>query len=84
MFGGTELLIVLVILLLFVGASRIPKLARSLGQSKKEFYKGMKEDQTPEGPCPFCGVEVAEDARFCPGCGRSADDIVAEKRVKSA
>ena len=84
MFGGTELLLVLAILLLFVGASQLPKLARSLGQSKKEFQKGLKEGESVEGPCPFCGVEVAENARFCPGCGRSAEDVVAEKKKVSS
>jgi sec-independent protein translocase protein TatA len=38
-------LIVLVILLLF-GASRLPKLGRSMGQSIKGFKKGL-EDEVP-------------------------------------
>ncbi len=83
MLGGPELLIVLAILLLFVGATRIPKLARSLGESRKEFKKGAQEVSSPEGPCPFCGAEVGEDNKFCPSCGKSAADILAEKR-KSA
>jgi sec-independent protein translocase protein TatA len=35
--GGPELLIVLIILVLLFGASRLPKLARSLGEAKKEI-----------------------------------------------
>lgn len=35
--GPPELLIVLVIVLLLFGASKLPKLARSLGESAKEF-----------------------------------------------
>lgn len=81
--GGPELLIILAILLLLVGATRLPRLARSLGQSRKEFEKGLRDRETPEGPCPFCGAEIAEEARFCPGCGRSAEDVIAEKKVKS-
>ena len=42
--GGTELLIVLVIILLFFGATRVPELARSLGHSMREFRKGASED----------------------------------------
>jgi sec-independent protein translocase protein TatA len=35
--GSTELIIVLVIVLLLFGGSKLPKLARSLGEAKKEF-----------------------------------------------
>ena len=41
--GGTELVIVLVIILLFFGARRVPELARSLGHSMREFRKGASE-----------------------------------------
>ena len=37
---GPNTLIILVILLVFFGAKRLPELARSLGQSIKEFQKG--------------------------------------------
>jgi len=38
------LLIVLVIILLFVGAKKLPELARGVGQSAKELKKGFTED----------------------------------------
>ena len=41
--GGMELFIVLVIILLFFGAGRVPELARSLGRGKREFHKGVEE-----------------------------------------
>ena len=41
--GGMELFIVLVVILLFFGASRVPELARSLGKGKREFQKGVEE-----------------------------------------
>ena len=41
--GAPELLILLVLVMLLFGAARLPKLARSLGQSSKEFKKGMAE-----------------------------------------
>jgi sec-independent protein translocase protein TatA len=80
--GGSELIIILLVLLLLFGASRLPKLARSMGQAGKEFKTGLKEgykDQPVEGPCPFCGVQVPEDSKFCPGCAKSAEEIVAER-----
>ena len=80
--GAPELLILFAILLLVFGAAKLPKLARSMGQAGKEFKEGMKEgykDQPVEGPCPFCGVEVGPDSKFCPGCAKPAAEIVAEK-----
>jgi sec-independent protein translocase protein TatA len=41
--GYQELLIILVIVLILFGASRLPELARSLGSSVKEFKKGVNE-----------------------------------------
>jgi sec-independent protein translocase protein TatA len=83
--GPPELLIVLLILLVLFGATKLPKLARSIGQSANEFKAGLKEgykDEPLEGPCPFCDAEVKEDTKFCPSCGKSADEIRAE-RAKS-
>jgi TatA/E family protein of Tat protein translocase len=85
--GGTELLIILAILLLLFGASRLPKLARSMGQASKEFKQGFKEGkvESAEGPCPFCQTHVEADAKFCAGCGKSSDEIIAEKtRLQAA
>ena len=52
MLGKTEnLVIVLLIVLILFGGSKIPELARSIGQSVKELKKGFKEgvDDEPEG-----------------------------------
>ncbi len=43
-FGPTELIIILVIVLLLFGGSKLPKLARSLGEASKEFKKGVDEN----------------------------------------
>jgi sec-independent protein translocase protein TatA len=40
---GTELLIILLIVLLVFGARKLPDLARSLGASAKEFRKGIEQ-----------------------------------------
>lgn len=41
--GAPEIIIILVVVLLLFGASRLPKLARSIGESAKELRAGMKE-----------------------------------------
>src|SRR6266480_2746747 len=46
--GPTELIIILVIVLLLFGTTRLPKLARSLGEASKEFKKGVNEREQEE------------------------------------
>ena len=46
--GGTELLVILAIILLFFGARRVPELARSLGKAKHEVHKGIQEAEAEE------------------------------------
>ena len=41
--GGTELIVILVIILLLFGGAKLPALAKGLGQSVKEFKKAAKE-----------------------------------------
>ena len=41
--GFTELLLILGIIVLLFGATRLPKLARSIGESLREFKKSVKE-----------------------------------------
>jgi sec-independent protein translocase protein TatA len=41
--GAPELIIILVVVLLLFGTSRLPKLARSLGQASNEFKRGVTE-----------------------------------------
>jgi sec-independent protein translocase protein TatA len=51
MFGrlsGWELIIILVILLLFFGARKLPDLARSIGESAKELREGFQEKPEEE------------------------------------
>ena len=45
--GGTEVLLILFIILLLFGAKKLPELSRSLGKSLGEFKKG-KEDLEKE------------------------------------
>ncbi|MCX6940701.1 MAG: twin-arginine translocase TatA/TatE family subunit [Verrucomicrobia bacterium] len=48
--GPTELIVILVILLVLFGGSKLPQLAKGLGQSIKEFKKSSKEDDQEAKP----------------------------------
>ncbi|MFB6299939.1 MAG: twin-arginine translocase TatA/TatE family subunit [Halobacteriales archaeon] len=41
--GGPELLVILLIVVLLFGATKIPELARSTGQAMGEFKRGRQE-----------------------------------------
>ena len=55
-FGGGEMVIVLLIVLLLFGPSQLPKMARGFGQAIREFKKAQREitdeiqrDEPPSG-----------------------------------
>ena len=41
--GPQELLLVVAVIFLLFGATRLPQLAKSLGQSKRAFKEGLEE-----------------------------------------
>jgi sec-independent protein translocase protein TatA len=43
MFGTTEIILIVLAVFLLFGASRLPKLAKSLGESRRAFKEGMEE-----------------------------------------
>ena len=43
--GAPEIIGILIIVLLLFGSTKLPKLARSLGEASKEFKKGVEEGQ---------------------------------------
>ena len=43
--GGGEWVLILLVLLLLFGGTKLPQLAKGLGQSIKEFKKASKEDE---------------------------------------
>lgn len=42
-FGGTEIILILAVILLFFGAKRLPELAKGLGRGIREFKDATKE-----------------------------------------
>lgn len=70
--GPQELMIILVIVLVLFGGSKLPDLAKSLGKSMKEFKKGIaaepEEEQAPK-PQPAASASPAPvPARLCGSC----------------
>lgn len=47
-FGTTEIILIVAVVFLLFGASRLPKLAKSLGESRRAFREGLREAEESE------------------------------------
>ncbi|SDO57910.1 Sec-independent protein translocase subunit TatA/TatB [Lentzea jiangxiensis] len=47
--GTTEILLILLVVVLLFGASRLPKLARSLSDARRELRRGGDEHDRDDG-----------------------------------
>ena len=79
-FGTTEIILIVAVLFLLFGASRLPQLAKSLGQSRKAFKEGMREAEEEER---------AEQARIstnapAPQISSMSDEALAEEMRRRA
>jgi sec-independent protein translocase protein TatA len=61
-FGGGEIVAILAIVLLLFGGSKLPSLAKGLGQSIKEFKKASREDDPPAPEPKAIEAKKAESA----------------------
>lgn len=46
--GGSEWIVIFLIVLLLFGSKKVPELARSIGKAKLEYKKGMEEGELEE------------------------------------
>jgi sec-independent protein translocase protein TatA len=78
-----ELMILLVVLLLVFGASRLPEMGRSLGKGMREFkdaVTGAEDSMTPTTPSPPPELPAAHSEPSAP----SYDEEPAEKSEREA
>ena len=79
-FGTTEILLIVAVLFLLFGATRLPQLAKSLGQSRKAFREGLREAEEDE---------KAEKSRLSSGAAApqitsmSDEELAAEMRRRA-
>lgn len=48
--GATELIVILLIVVLLFGASKIPELGKSVGQGIRSFKDGLRQEDAPPPP----------------------------------
>ncbi len=82
-FGTTEIILIVAVLFLLFGASRLPQLAKSFGQTRKAFKDGMREadeeerlelEQKQFSPTPLAPPQVSN---------LSDEDMLAEMRRRA-
>ena len=85
-FGPTELILILAIVILIFGAGRLADVGGALGRSLRDFREATAEDRNTasrshEPPtCRRCRLALHDEARFCGSCGTA----VAEQALDAA
>ena len=72
-FGTTEIILIVAVLFQLFGATRLPQLAKSLGQSRKAFKEGMREAEEEER------AEKQLNSAATPQISQMSDDALAEE-----
>ena len=73
--GTPEIIGIIVILFLLFGATRLPQLAKSLGQSRRAFKEGMREAEEEER---------AEQAKLSQNAGPQVSSVSDEEMRRRA
>ena len=79
--GAPELIVILIILLVLFGGTKLPGLAKGLGQSIKEFKKAAKDDDEPAKPAatePKKGDKVTVEYEIA----AKSIEVKADKKAK--
>ncbi|MCI9510468.1 MAG: twin-arginine translocase TatA/TatE family subunit [Angelakisella sp.] len=77
-FGMGELLIILVVVLLIFGPTKLPALAKSMGQAVKEFRKGTQEVE--EGLNKLANEPAAESKPAAPAASAQTQTTTQETK----
>lgn len=66
--GLPEIILIIFVIILLFGITKLPQLGGAIGKSIKNLKKELKEGETFK--CPKCNEEIINnDAQFCPKCG---------------
>ena len=55
--GGWEWVVILAVIILLFGGSKLPPLAKAIGQSKRAFREGIEEGEREPTPAPAPKIE---------------------------
>lgn len=78
--GTPEIIAIVIVLFLLFGATRLPQLAKSLGQSRKAFKEGMREAEEEEKT----EQQKVSAAPAAPQISQMSDEALAEEMRRRA
>ncbi|MGH9820102.1 MAG: twin-arginine translocase TatA/TatE family subunit [Pyrinomonadaceae bacterium] len=79
-FGWPEILLIVIALVLLFGASRLPQLARSIGQSRKAFKDAFRDDEADKATAP---TQIGASAAKSGVSSLTDEEILAEMRRRT-
>lgn len=80
-FGTTEILLIVAVLFLLFGATKLPQLAKSLGATRKAFKDGMREAEEEE---KAEAVQKLESKAETPQITNMSDEALMEEMRRRA
>jgi sec-independent protein translocase protein TatA len=82
-FGTTEIILVVAVLFLLFGATRLPQLEKSLGQTRKAFKEGMREAEEEEQAEAEKRRQIASNPATPQITAMSDEELLAEMRRRA-
>ena len=82
-FGTTEILLIVAVVFLLFGASRLPQLAKSIGQTRKAFKDGMREAEEEE-KLEQAQKQIATPVTGAPQVSAVSDEVLLEELRRRA
>ena len=77
-----ELIIVLAVILLLFGSTRLPKLARSMGEASKEFKKGVSDGGRDDAKAPAAIADQRDPDEKVTLTKAELDALLAEREAQ--
>ena len=81
-FSPTVIIVVVAVIFLLFGGSKLPQLAKALGQSKKAFKEGIDEGEHDDTAKPRKNLDSVDDETLFEEARRRAQQMRAEEAKK--
>ncbi len=80
--GPVELIVLLLVVLLLFGSTRLPKLARSMGEASREFKKGISDREKEQAEAEEAAARAAAEEKVTLSRAE-LDAMLAEREAKA-